>query len=140
MSGPRPMRTARGPLSNSTAVGATLRMTIKDHHATCDGCPPSAPAITPVTSEWFKHWTRIEMQSGEEAHLCTECQKKQERGWLARDFVLECISCGCNTVDNPEVLKWHSTPAPPDSGKQSLSVCADCFDADPDRFRRSHPV
>jgi hypothetical protein len=58
-------------------------MTINDHHATCDGCPPSAPAITRVTSEWFKHWTRIEMQAGEEAHLCTECQKKQERGWLA---------------------------------------------------------
>jgi hypothetical protein len=73
---------------------------------------------------------------GPPRHLCTECQRKLERGWLAHDFVLECVSCGRNTVDNPEVAKWHSTPAAADSGKQSLSVCADCFEADPDRFPR----
>jgi hypothetical protein len=112
-------------------------MTIKDNIAYCDGCPPSAPAGVTITSEWFDSWTRIEMQSGGEAHLCPECQRKQERGLLGPDFVLECSGpCGRNTVENPEVKKWHTVPAPPDSGKPSLSVCGDCFTADPDSFPR----
>lgn len=110
-------------------------MTIQDHHAICDGCPSESPAITPITSEWFDAWMRIEMQSGGEAHLCPRCQEKQERGWLDHDFVLECVGgCGRNTVDNPEMMQWHAIPAPPGSDRASVSVCGDCFNADPDRF------
>jgi hypothetical protein len=63
------------------------------------------------------------MQSGGEAHLCPSCQRKRDRGWLGHDYVIECIRCGRNSVDNPEIEQWWGT-----HDQWGASVCGDCYD------------
>ena len=98
----------------------------------CDGCPSSGPAIVPVTAPLFERWVRIQMESGAEAHLCPDCQEKKERGWLAEELVLECVRCKRNTVDNPELKRWHMLPGAP--GERARHLCLDCFRPDENRW------
>jgi hypothetical protein len=107
-------------------------VTIRDHHATCDGCPQTGPATAAITSPWFEQWERIEMRGDREAHLCPACQEKRDRGILAEPFYIECVRCGRNTKDNPDVKRWRQIPSDP--GDRPRSVCRDCFDAAPDDF------
>lgn len=100
---------------------------LHDNHARCDGCSGDTPATTPLTSERFENWERIPMHGGGEAHLCERCRVKQDRGWLAHDFVVECDCCERNSVDHPEVKHWRRAPAPPESSRESLTLCIDCY-------------
>ena len=104
-------------------------MTIEhERHAVCESCPTS-PAMCTVTEPWFDQWETIEMEHGEDAHLCPACQQKRHSGWLPVDFVRECQRCGRNTRDNPEVTGWRGMPTGDRRSIPPLNkqwVCEDC--------------
>jgi hypothetical protein len=98
-------------------------VTIEHDAAVCDG---GCGALITITLEGFEEWERIPMEHGAEAHLCPRCQYKRDRGWLGIGYVLECIRCGRNTVDNPEIKQWWGTREP------GASACDDCHDPEHD--------
>jgi hypothetical protein len=109
-------------------------VTIRDDHAFCDGAHRADPAVTPITSDWFEEWERIPMDSGSEAHLCPACIEHRDRGWLAEPFVLVCVRCGANSIDEPKRHQWRAIPDL--SGeRQSVTVCGDCFEPGMDSFK-----
>jgi hypothetical protein len=75
------------------------------------------------------------MEVGGEADLCEPCQERRDKGWLAEEFVLGCVPCGVNTVDNHgEIDQWWGIPDPKGERWQ-VSVCDNCFDSEHDPFR-----
>lgn len=66
------------------------------------------------------------MRRGAEAHLCEQCRYKRDHGSLL-EYVRECVRCGRNTKDNPQIKQWWGTRE-----DRSASVCDDCFEPDRD--------
>ena len=105
-------------------------MTIHGNAAICDVC---GAGVT-VTLEAFEKWETTAWQDGPETHLCGRCIERRERGILAEEFYLECVRCGRNTKDNPDIKRWHLLPRSWDDAGEADHVCAACFRPE-DRLR-----
>ena len=100
-------------------------MTIQGDHARCDACG----ALVPVASEHFEHWETIPWSEGPSIHMCVECQEKRDRHVTGERVYIECIRCGRNTKDNPEITQWRVLPTR-EGERGARHVCIACFRPD----------